>query len=141
PQGGPQQWGGPQPYGQTPYGPYGGQPPGGSSGGPGKGLWIGIGALVVALGVAAVVLFVWPGVLNTTVFDHEQMAGDVQEVLTDGYGLPNVGEVTCPADQEVAADTTFTCDATVDGAPHTVEITVTDADNAEYRVGQPQPAR
>ncbi|WP_019813239.1 DUF4333 domain-containing protein [Saccharomonospora saliphila] len=127
-------------YGQAPYGQpgYGQAPPGaprGTSGG--KGLWIGIGALIVALAAAAVVLFVWPGVLNTTVFDHQQMSSDVERVLSEAGH--EVDSITCPEGQEVEPGATFTCDGTIDGQRQQVPITV---DNAEghYQVGQPQPA-
>jgi len=45
--------------------------------------------------------------------------------------------VTCPADQEVKAGTTFDCSLQIDGQAKTVKITVKD-DDGTYEVGVPQ---
>ncbi|TLW94446.1 DUF4333 domain-containing protein [Saccharomonospora piscinae] len=133
---------GQQPYGapqdqQNAYGQYGSPlpPEQPSSGGPGKGLWIGIGAAVVVLAAAAVVLFWVPGLLNPTVFDQNSMQSDVQGLLEDSFGL-TVESVSCPADQAVEEGNSFSCEATVNGEQQSVQITVT-SDEGHYTVEPP----
>jgi hypothetical protein len=150
---------GQQPYGQPGYGqqpPYGqpgyGQPPGqygyGQPGFPGgapqqssggkKGLWIGLGALVVVLALAAVALFVWPGLLKSKVFDSQQMQQDIKRLLTEAYAVDGVESVNCPSGQEVETGATFQCEVTVNGKQQSVTITVKN-DDGHYQVGRLQP--
>jgi Domain of unknown function (DUF4333) len=141
---------GPQPqqqYGQQPGMPgqydYG-QPPGypggaqeGASGGKSKkGLWIGVGALILVVAVVAVLGFLAPGFFNTKVFDNAKMQTDVQKILTDNYQVEGASNVTCPADQAVKDGTTFTCTVTVAGKQQTVPIKVV-GDSGDYQVGAP----
>lgn len=133
-----QQYGQPQ-YGQQGYGqfdPNAGVPPKKSN----SGLIIGISALVVVLAAAAVLLFLWPGWLSKTTFDNNAVQTDVQKILTDapdaGFGLSDVGSVTCPSGQEVTAGHTFSCDVSVGGEAKKVTITVKD-DTGTYEVGYP----
>ncbi len=106
----------------------------------GKGLMIGIGAVVLVLAIAAVVLFLYPGVLNKKVFDHTKVEAGVTNILTAappaGYGTTGVSAVSCPSDQAVKINATFNCTATINGAPKTVTITVKD-DTGKYEVGVP----
>ncbi|GGL91312.1 DUF4333 domain-containing protein [Nakamurella endophytica] len=130
-----QQYGGGQPgYGGQGYG----QAPARKSN---KGLYIGIGALVVVLAVAAVLLFAWPGWLNKKVFDNGKVAEGVTSILTsappNGYGQTGVSDVSCPANEPVKQGTTFQCSLKVDGADKQVQITVVD-DSGKYTVGVPQ---
>ncbi|PRX45050.1 uncharacterized protein DUF4333 [Prauserella shujinwangii] len=75
----------------------------------------------------------------TKVFNAAVMENDVQRLLTESYEVRDVRSVDCPADQEVEPGNTFDCDALIGGEPHTVTITVTDAEG-RYEVGQPEPA-
>ena len=101
---------------------------------------IAIVAVVVLAALAAIVLFVWPGVLNKKVFDERQVTQGVTTVLTGapptGYGLSGVTDVSCPSGQEVKADTSFQCTLKVDGTPRTVTVDVKDA-NGLYEVNPP----
>ncbi|HKN53124.1 MAG TPA: DUF4333 domain-containing protein [Amycolatopsis sp.] len=143
PQSGPQvqpQYGQPQQPGQQ-Y-DYGQQFPGGAapaaeqSGGSKKGLWIGIGVLVLAVAVFGITGFVAPGFLKTEVFNNTQMQTDVQKLLTDTYKIEGVTSVTCPAQQEVKDGAKFECTATVNGKPQQVPITVKGT-GGNYEVSPP----
>ncbi len=138
-------------YGQQAAAGYGaynvGGPPSGGFASPtdqpkksNQGLIIAIVAVVVILAIAAVVLFVWPGVLNKKVFDERQVSQGVTAVLTGtpptGYGLSGVSDVSCPSGQEVKADTSFQCDLKIDGQAQKVTVVVKDA-NGLYEVNPP----
>ena len=134
-------------YGQPPQQPgqqydYGQQFPGGAapaaeqSGGSKKGLWIGIGVLVLAVAVFGITGFVAPGFLKTEVFNNTQMQTDVQKLLTDTYKIEGVTSVTCPAQQEVKDGAKFECTATVNGKPQQVPITVKGT-GGNYEVSPP----
>ncbi|SHJ91557.1 protein of unknown function [Pseudonocardia thermophila] len=130
-----QQWGAQQ-WGQQPG--FGGGP---AAGAPKKKSRLGLilGAVVlplVVVGVAAVLLFVWPGFLLPKVFDEKAVQEGVTRVLTTDYGLQNVTGVSCPPGREVKAGTTFVCEATIDGDRSRIEITVKD-DQGTYEVGRP----
>ncbi len=101
-----------------------------------KGLFIGIGALVVIIAAVGVLGFVTPGWFNTQVFNNTQMQTDVQKLLTETYQIPNVTGVTCPSGQEVKDGAKFTCTATIDGKPQEVSITVK-GDTGNYEVSPP----
>lgn len=72
------------------------------------------------------------------VFDAAAVADGVRSVLVDKYGVPeeSIGEVTCPADQNVSAGVEFTCSATINGEEQTINITVLN-ESGEYRVEPP----
>ncbi|WP_424186186.1 DUF4333 domain-containing protein [Actinokineospora sp. G85] len=136
----PQQGYGP-PTGQQPQ--YGGynpnqQPyPGGASAKKSNaGIWIAVVAVVLLVGVGAVLAFVAPGFANKTVFDQSAVQDGVKGILTGKYSVENVESVTCPADQEVRAGNKFTCEATIGGEKRTVSITVR-TDDGEYEVAPP----
>ncbi len=134
---GAQQWGGDQ---QQQWGGAGGYPPplpdqSGRAGGRSKLPFILIGVLVLVLAVVGVLGFVTPGFFVTRVFDPAALQQGVQGVLTNDYGLA-VDSVTCGQDIQVDEGARFECDATVDGQPTKVPITVTSADGA-YEVGRP----
>ncbi|GAA3233903.1 hypothetical protein GCM10017691_29910 [Pseudonocardia petroleophila] len=99
-----------------------------------------VGALVVALLViGAVLAFVSPGFLNTTVFDQAALQSGVQRVLVEDYGYGVVGDVACGAPGEairVTDGATFTCTTTIDGAPATVPVRVTSS-TGDYEVSRP----
>ncbi|WP_344866248.1 DUF4333 domain-containing protein [Amycolatopsis ultiminotia] len=155
-----------QPYdpNQQPYDPnqptYGGPPPGGAypPGGPQqpgqydygqqpgsapepaakskKGLFIGIGALVVVVVVVAILGFVAPGFFKTQVFNNTTMQTDVAKLLTGTYKIQGVDGVTCPAEQKVSDGAKFECTATINGKPQQVPITVKGSDG-NYEVSPP----
>ncbi|MET7771014.1 DUF4333 domain-containing protein [Nocardia sp. NPDC005366] len=60
----------------------------------------------------------------------------VVQVLGDSYGMEDVREVKCPAEQPVELGTVFDCSARVDGIKKSVTITVTDLDGT-YEVSRP----
>lgn len=139
----PPAWGQPiQPGQQGPY-DYGqqggfGQAPGEPAKKSGKGLWIGLGALVVVLAVAAVLLFWQPGWLRPKVFDNAMMQTAVQKILNETYQVPGGAQtVSCPSGQEVKSGATFDCTATIGGKQQQVPITVT-SDSGDYQVGLPK---
>ena len=90
------------------------------------------------LGVVVVVVlgFVTPGWFVTRVFDSGAVQAGVAKVLTDDYATDGVADVRCPQDVQVSSGATFTCDATIDGDPVKVPVTVTD-DRGGYQVGRP----
>ncbi|WP_037319774.1 DUF4333 domain-containing protein [Amycolatopsis orientalis] len=152
PQSGPQQQPGYPQSGPQQQPQYGGQQPGQYDYGQGqfqgtqgeaqdkpkskKGLFIGIGALVVIIAAVGVLGFVTPGWFNTQVFNNTQMQTDVQKLLTETYQIPNVSAVSCPAGKEVKDGVKFTCTATIDGKPQEVPITVK-GDTGNYEVSPP----
>ncbi|MEV7548049.1 DUF4333 domain-containing protein [Amycolatopsis sp. NPDC089917] len=101
-----------------------------------KGLFIGIGALVVIIAAIGVLGFVTPGWFNTQVFNNTQMQTDVQKLLTETYGIKEISAVACPSGQEVKDGVKFTCTATIEGKPQEVPITVK-GDTGNYEVSPP----
>lgn len=71
------------------------------------------------------------------VFDHKAMATSVRRVLSDDYDIADVGEVTCPAGENVTEGNTFRCTTSIDGDEQQVEITVR-GDDGEYVVSHPE---
>lgn len=152
PQQGGGQWG---PPGQQPgpWGPPGQQPP--AQWGPGYPPLPGaggpaprrrsavpfvIGGVVLALlAIGAILAFVAPGFLRSTVFDQAALQAGVQRVLTDDYRYTGVGEVRCGTSGEIIRVETgaeFTCSTTIDGAPATIPVRVT-SDTGDYEVSRP----
>jgi hypothetical protein len=140
-------WGGPGPGGDEPQ--YGWQPqyePSWNRGHPTRprrsaqqrGRQRLLVAVVAALFVVVVLVlgFVTPGWFVTRVFDAAAVQAGVAKVLTEDYATDGVADVRCPQNVQVSAGATFTCDATIDGDPVTVPITVTD-DRGAYQVGRP----
>lgn len=140
PQSGPQQqpqYGQPQQQGQYDYGQFP-STQGETQGKPKskKGLFIGIGALVVIIAAVGVLGFVTPGWFNTQVFNNTQMQTDVQKLLTETYQIPEVTAVSCPSGKEVKDGVKFSCTATISGKPQDVPITVK-GDTGNYEVSPP----
>lgn len=71
------------------------------------------------------------------VFDHAAVQDAVYKLLTETYGLEDVGVVICPPDQPVEADSKFRCTARIDGDEKKVIITVT-SDKGDYTVSYPE---
>lgn len=135
---------GPQPqYGQTAQYDfqqqgYPGQPQQPAAGKKsGKGLWIGLGAVVV-IALVAVALLVWPAPFNKKVFDNVAMQDAVKKVLTDNYQVQGVEGVTCPESKEVKNGTGFDCEAKIGGDTKTVPIKVVNEEDGTYEVGTPK---
>ncbi|MGH3611212.1 MAG: DUF4333 domain-containing protein [Pseudonocardia sp.] len=97
--------------------------------------WI-IGAMVVVLGLVAVLGFVTPAFLVSRVFDQAALQQGVQQVLIESYGIAGVESVTCEAGVEVTAGESFECAAVVEGEDVTVPIRITSA-TGDYEVGRP----
>ncbi len=143
----PQQFGTPAGYVSPGYGPpsYG---PSGPAGGPPpkktrRGLILGLAALfVVAVGGAAIVMFVLPGALVTKTLNVTKAEDGVKSVLTDdtsGYGAKSVKDIRCNDGKNpvVKKGQTFTCAVSVEGAQKTVIATFQD-DDGTYEVGPPK---
>ncbi|QFU90616.1 DUF4333 domain-containing protein [Amycolatopsis sp. YIM 10] len=103
----------------------------------GKGLWIGLGAVVV-IALVAVALLVWPAPFNKKVFDNVAMQDAVKKVLTDNYQVQGVEGVTCPESKEVKNGTGFDCEAKIGGDTKTVPIKVVNEEDGTYEVGTPK---
>lgn len=100
-----------------------------------------VGAVVVALvAVFALLAFVAPGFLRSTVFDQVALQAGVQRVLIESYQIPAVGDVVCgdPAQGPIAVRTgdEFSCTALIDGAPVPVQARIT-SDSGDYEVVRP----
>jgi hypothetical protein len=98
-----------------------------------KPILLGVGA------VAAVVAAVVPAasLLNAETLDRHAAQQGVRQVLTGNYGVPNVGDVSCPAAIKVKVDSTFTCTAQIDGDPRPVTARFVSSDGT-YEVDRPQ---
>ncbi|AXB42957.1 DUF4333 domain-containing protein [Amycolatopsis albispora] len=116
---------------------YPGQAPAPAGKKSGKGLWIGLGAVVV-IALVAVALLVWPAPFNKKVFDNVAMQDAVKKVLTDNYQVQGVEGVTCPESQEVKNGTGFDCQAKIGGDTKTVPIKVVNEEDGTYEVGTPK---
>lgn len=105
--------------------------------------WL-IAALLAAvvLGVVLILGFATPGFWRTPKMKVGDVEHGVKSVLTDdtaGYGVKNVGDVTCNNGQDptAAKGGHFECQVTVDGAKRTVTVTMTDNAGA-FAVGRPK---
>lgn len=140
-------WGGPQapwpgrqdPQGWDPHG-YPPLPPDGAGRPPSRTPLV-VGAGVVALvAVFALLAFVAPGFLRSTVFDQVALQAGVQRVLIESYRIPAVGEVVCgdPAQGPIAVRTgaEFTCTALIDGSPVPVQARIT-SNSGDFEVVRP----
>ncbi|MFD6882848.1 DUF4333 domain-containing protein [Rhodococcus sp. NPDC060084] len=140
---GAQQWGqpGPHPGQQQPGQPWGppsaGAQPWGQPPAPPK-----KSKLPLIIGAVVALVFVVGGVIAiatlgaTTTLDAEAAEAGVAKVLTESYGATEVGDVSCPTGQEVAAGNSFACTVTVDGQYRSVTLTFTD-DAGTYEVSRP----
>ena len=133
----------PQPaYGQPAAPQYGGQygAPGQYGGGYGQpakksktGLIAGLVALLVLI-VGAVLLFVFLG--GSTVLDQGAVERDVAAQFQEREGVPV--DLTCPADMEVSVDATYECTGRTEaGEDITLQLTITDEENAAYTWTEP----
>ena len=104
-----------------------------------------VGAAVVAVLVAAALLLANlpnQGITGGTVLDVSAVQNGVLQTLADpasGYGANDVTDVSCNGGRNPSArqGTTFTCDATVNGARRQVTVAVSD-DEGTYEVDRPR---
>ena len=125
-----QQWG----QQQQPQQQWHPGPPPPSSGGKGKGLFIGLGILGVLVVGAIVALVVV--LTSKDKLDQAAVQEGVKKVLTDSYGIQDVDGVSCPSGQEVKVDATFECTLQVSGEQKKVNVKITN-ENGTYEVGRP----
>ncbi|MFI6027571.1 DUF4333 domain-containing protein [Amycolatopsis magusensis] len=69
-------------------------------------------------------------------FDHAAVAEGVRQVLTQNFGVTELGAVLCPPGQPVRSGHTFDCQAQIGGEQRPVPITVK-TDEGEYEVAAP----
>ncbi|MFF0488319.1 DUF4333 domain-containing protein [Nocardia sp. NPDC004068] len=98
-----------------------------------KGLFIGLGALVVVIVVAIVLAVVF---LSSSKLDNKAVQDGVQKVLKDSYGIDDVQDVNCPSGQKVEVGKTFDCTLKVGGEAKKVTVKIT-KDDGTYEVGRP----
>lgn len=93
-----------------------------------------VGTIIV---VAAVGLSIAgaSGVFTTTVLDAATVESTITSIYKDSFQIKADG-VSCPAKQKAVANTSFTCDASVDGKRVTIPVTVTN-DNGAFTVDGP----
>ncbi|MEU0511905.1 DUF4333 domain-containing protein [Amycolatopsis sp. NPDC006125] len=72
------------------------------------------------------------------VFDAAHVQDGVRRVLTESYLIAGVGDVSCPAGEDVVAGHIFECTVDIAGEKEKVTITVRDAAGG-YEVSQPEP--
>lgn len=82
------------------------------------------------------------GIAGGTVLDVAKVQAGVLQTLSDpasGYGANTVTDVSCNNGHNPSADkgTTFTCDATVNGAPRHVTVVVSD-NHGTYEIDGPR---
>lgn len=98
--------------------------------------WI-ISAIVVVVLAAAGGAAAWfSGMFTDEVLDQESLHEGVATVLQDSYGEHDVSNVSCPADQKIAAGHTFNCTVDIAGESKTVKIRILN-NEPEYEVGAP----
>ena len=106
-------------------------------------LLVGAGGLAVLIGTAALLGNLSKlGITGGSVLDVAKVQAGVLQTLSDpasGYGANSVTDVSCNNGHNPSADkgTTFTCDATVNGAPRHVTVVVSD-DNGTYEIDGPR---
>ena len=106
-------------------------------------LLVGGGGLTVLIGSAVLLSNITKlGITGGTVLDVSKVQTGVLLTLSDpasGYGANTVTDVSCNNGRNPSADkgTTFTCDATVNGAPRHVTVVVSD-DKGTYEIDGPR---
>ncbi|SDM67926.1 DUF4333 domain-containing protein [Allokutzneria albata] len=102
-----------------------------------KGMFIGIGAVVVLAGAAVALYFM--GFFTTNVFDDNALKNGVKGVLTKDFGVAEakIGAIDCGTRNKIAAGSQFQCKVTIDGKQKISTIKV-DNDQGLYTVGQPK---
>jgi hypothetical protein len=106
-------------------------------------LLVGAGGLALLVGIAVLVINIPKlGATGGTVLDVSKVQAGVLQTLSDpasGYGANTVTDVSCNNGRNPSADkgTTFTCDATVNGAQRHVTVIVSD-DSCTYEIDGPR---
>jgi hypothetical protein len=132
-----------QQHSATPgFGPYGQQP--GSATSPGsptdtsKKRRFSWGAAAVGLlagaAVGALITLAVTGQFVRPVFTGASVEDGVQGVLEDEFGLPDVGDVSCPEEPSAAAGAEFACAFTTGDREFSVQVRVLDS-GGQYLVG------
>lgn len=90
------------------------------------------------VGLAAIVILVTAVIYlgGSKKLDQHAAEAGVKKVLTSDYAVQNVGDVKCPSDITVSADTTFECTVVVGSDTMKVTSKFTN-DNGTYEVGRP----
>lgn len=101
---------------------------------------IGAGVAVIAVAAVGITGFWKPGFFVTRQLNVSKVQEGVQHILTDpntGYGLSGVSGVSCNDGHNPSGDqgTKFRCSLSVNGAQHSVEVSVVD-DHGTYQVGK-----
>lgn len=106
-------------------------------------LLVGAGGLAVLIAAAVLLGSIFKlGIAGGTVLDVAKVQAGVLQTLSDpasGYGANTVTDVSCNNGHNPSADkgTTFTCDATVNGAPRHVTVVVSD-NHGTYEIDGPR---
>ncbi len=106
-------------------------------------LLVGLGAVAALIAVAVLLSnFSNLGITGGTVLDVRQVQNGVLQTLSDpagGYGANAVTDVSCNGGRNPSArqGTTFTCDATINGASRQVAVVVSD-DKGTYEIDRPR---
>lgn len=96
-----------------------------------------LGAALLAAIIAVVITLVATGSFMTTILDQAAVQERVATVLRDDFGLVEVSEVACPAEQEAVTGTRFDCTFSYQGTEASVPIEVLN-DDGQYRIGNPE---
>ncbi|MBF6354015.1 DUF4333 domain-containing protein [Nocardia higoensis] len=121
-----------QPQPQQQWGQAPGQQPQRSGGKTGLIIGLAVVGVLVLGGIVTLVLLL----TATDKLDQNAVQNGVSSVLKDSYGITDVADVSCPADQKVEIDHTFQCTLKVNGEDKKVNIKVTKEDGT-YEVGRP----
>jgi hypothetical protein len=106
-------------------------------------LLVGLGAVAALIAVAVLLSNLSNlGITGGTVLDVRQVQNGVLQTLSDpagGYGANAVTDVSCNGGRNPSAHrgTTFTCDATINGASRQVAVVVSD-DKGTYEIDRPR---
>jgi hypothetical protein len=116
--------------------PYGQQPGGAPTGDKKKKLSWGtaITAGLIGAAVATLLTLAVSGQFVRPVYTGATVEEDVQGVLEDEYGLPDVQDVTCPEQPSASAGAEFACGFTTGDRKFSVQIRVLDS-GGQYLVG------
>ena len=99
--------------------------------------WL-IGAVVAGVLAAAAVLgFVTPGFLATTVLDQVAVQDEVRAELQHDHRLGNVTSVVCPSNQRSVPGRSFDCTAMINNSWVVVPVVIQSRDG-RYQVGLPR---
>jgi hypothetical protein len=93
-----------------------------------------VAGLIVGAALGAVVALAVSGQFIRPVFTGSDVEEGVADVLETEYGLPEVSDVSCPAEPSASAGAEFACAFTTGDREFSVQIRVLDAEG-QYLVG------